>query len=63
MMNKGGRQLDLFEHAFVNEADNYTDAANQFIEGSDLWLNQRYTQNQTGENAILRKEIRRKRLP
>ena len=39
MMNKGGRQLDLFEHAFVNEAGNYTDAANQFIEGSDLWLN------------------------
>jgi hypothetical protein len=36
---QGGKQLDIFEFRWVEEADNYTDAANQFVEGLNWWLN------------------------
>ena len=35
----GGSQLDLWEHRFVVEAENYSDAANQFVEGVSGYLN------------------------
>ena len=35
----GGKQLDLHEQRLVLEADNYTDAANQFVSGVNLTLN------------------------
>ena len=38
---QGGRQLDVFEYRWVEEAENYTDAANQFVEGLNGWLNLR----------------------
>jgi hypothetical protein len=46
---QGGRQLDIFEYRWVyeGEADNYTDAANQFVEGVNWWLNWRFTRNET----------------
>jgi len=46
---QGGKQLDVFECRWVDEgeADNYTDAANQFVEGLNWWLNLRYTPNET----------------
>jgi hypothetical protein len=43
----GGRQLDLFEHRWVEEAENYTDAANQFVEHLNYWLNLRSIGNET----------------
>lgn len=38
----GGRQLDHYEYRFVNEADNYTDAASQFIGGVNSLLKDHY---------------------
>ena len=35
----GGKQLDLYELRFVNNAKNYTDAANQFVSGLGSFLN------------------------
>ncbi len=43
----GGKQLDLFEYRWVKEADNYTDAANQFVEHLKWWLNLRFPRNET----------------
>jgi len=48
---QGGRQLDLHGHRWVFEAENYTDAATQFIDSSYNWLNRRYVQNETGANV------------
>ncbi len=45
---QGGRQLDSYEYTFFYEAENYSNAANLFLEGSDNWLNRRYTNNETG---------------
>ena len=36
---QGGRQLDLFEYRWVYEADDYSDASNQFVQGLKYWLN------------------------
>jgi hypothetical protein len=44
---QGGKQLDVFEYRWVEEAENYTDAANQFVEGLNWWLNLRSIRNQT----------------
>jgi len=44
---QGGRQLDLYDYRWVYEADNYTDASNQFVQGLKWWLNRRYYQNRT----------------
>ena len=44
---QGGRQLDVFELRWVKEAENYTDAANQFVEGLNGWLNLRSIRNVT----------------
>ena len=38
---QGGKQLDCFEYRWVENAENYTDAANQFVEGLNGWLNLR----------------------
>jgi hypothetical protein len=38
---QGGKQLDLDELRWVRAAENYTDAANQFVEGLNWWLNRR----------------------
>jgi len=35
----GGKQLDLYEHRLVSEADNYTDAASQFVSSINMGLN------------------------
>ena len=48
---QGGRQLDLSDHRWVYEAENYADAANQFFDASYSWLNRRYVQNETGANV------------
>jgi hypothetical protein len=50
---QGGKQLDLFENRLVIEADNYTDAANQFVEGLNGWLNLRSIRNVTFPYAPL----------
>ncbi|MHA2231394.1 MAG: hypothetical protein ACXAB4_02775 [Candidatus Hodarchaeales archaeon] len=44
---QGGRQLDIFEHRWVNEADNSSDAANQFVDGLTWWLKGRSIRNET----------------
>jgi hypothetical protein len=44
---QGGKQLDLFEYRWVKEAENYTDAATQFVEGLNWWLNRRSNGNVT----------------
>jgi len=44
---QGGKQLDIFEYRWVKEADNCTDAANQFVEGLSLRLNWSFTRNET----------------
>jgi hypothetical protein len=44
---QGGKQLDIFEYRFVTEADNNTDAANQFVEHLNWWLNLRFPRNET----------------
>ena len=36
---QGGRQLDRDELRWVEDAENYTDAANQFVKGLNRWLN------------------------
>jgi hypothetical protein len=41
MDEQGGKQLDVFDYRWVEEAENYTDAANQFVEGLNGWLNLR----------------------
>ncbi len=48
---QGGRQLDLHDHRWVFEAENYTHAATQFFNSSYNWLNRRYVQNETGVNV------------
>ena len=35
---QGGRQLDLDDLSWVSEAENYTDAANQFVQHLNWWL-------------------------
>jgi len=35
---QGGKQLDLFQYRWVREAENYTDAANQFVQHLNWWL-------------------------
>jgi len=45
---QGGRQLDIHDHRWVYEAENYTDAANKFFDASYSWLNRRYIRNETG---------------
>ena len=44
---QGGKQLDLFEYRWVMDAENYTDAANQFVDGLNSWLNLRSIRNVT----------------
>ena len=44
---QGGRQLDLFKWRWVKDAENYSDAANQFVEGLNWWLNLRSMRNVT----------------
>ena len=44
---QAGKQLDTFELRWVNEADNYTDASNQFVEHLKWWLNLRSYGNVT----------------
>jgi hypothetical protein len=44
---QGGRQLDLFKYRWVMEAENYTDAANQFVSGLNGWLNLKSIRNVT----------------
>jgi hypothetical protein len=44
---QGGRQLDIYEYRWVEGAENYTDAANQFVEGLNWWLNLRSIRNET----------------
>jgi hypothetical protein len=44
---QGGRQLDIFEYRWVEEADNSSDAANQFVEGLFYWLEGRSFRNET----------------
>ena len=44
---QGGRQLDLVDLRWVKEAENYTDAATQFVEGLNGWLNLRSIRNFT----------------
>ena len=44
---QGGRQLDIFEWRWVNEADNSSDAANQFVDGLNLWLEGKFIRNET----------------
>ena len=44
---QGGKQLDIFEPRWVEEADNSSDAANQFVEGLFYWLEGRSFQNET----------------
>ena len=44
---QGGRQLDAFEYRWVNEgeAENYLDAANQFVQHLHYWLNMKEFRN------------------
>jgi hypothetical protein len=44
---QGGKQLDIFEYRWVKEAENYTDAANKFVERLNGWLNRRTIRNET----------------
>jgi hypothetical protein len=44
---QGGRQLDLFEYRWVYEADDYSDASNQFVQGLKYWLNRNYYYNES----------------
>ena len=44
---QGGRQLDLVDLRWVEEAENYTDAATHFVEGLNGWLNLRSIRNVT----------------
>ncbi len=46
---QGGKQLDVFEWRWVNEgeAENYTDAANQFVDGLNWWLEGRFIGNES----------------
>jgi len=48
---QGGRQLDQFEWRWVNEATNYSDASNQYVQGLKWWLNRRYLINGTATPA------------
>ena len=43
---QGGKQLDIFEPRWVEEADNSSDAANQFVEGLFYWLEGRSFRNE-----------------
>ena len=42
----GGRQVDLQKYRVVHDADNYTDAASQFVDGMN-WILKWYTQQYT----------------
>ena len=44
---QGGKQLDIFEFRWVNEADNSSDAANQFVDGLSWWIDGRNIRNVT----------------
>ena len=44
---QGGRQLDLFEYRWVYEADDYSDASNQFVQGLKYWLNRNVYWNES----------------
>ena len=44
---QGGRQLDVDDLRWVREAENYTDAANKFVERLNSWLNRRTFVNVT----------------
>ena len=44
---QGGKQLDLYEFRWVYEAKNYSDAANQFVQGLKWWLNRKLVLNGT----------------
>ena len=44
---QGGNQLDLTQLRYVREAENYTDAANQFVEGLNSWLNRNSFRDRT----------------
>lgn len=44
---QGGKQLDIFEYRWVYEADNSSDAANQFVDGLSAWINGRSFRNET----------------
>jgi hypothetical protein len=44
---QGGKQLDLFEFRWVEDAENHTDAANQFVDGLSWWLNLESGANET----------------
>jgi len=41
----GGRQLDLYEYKFVQEANNYSDAASQFVSKVDSLLDDHYNES------------------
>ena len=49
---QGGRQLDIFEWRWVNEADNSSDAANQFVDGINWWIKGRHIRNETQYHEI-----------
>jgi len=44
---QGGRQLDIFEWRWVDDAENYTDAATQFVYGLNWWLEGRFIGNES----------------
>jgi len=44
---QGGKQLDIFEYRWVYEADNSSDAANQFVNNLSAWIKGRSFRNET----------------
>ena len=44
---QGGKQLDIFDIRWVEEADNYTDAANEFVDELFWWLEGRSYRDET----------------
>lgn len=49
---QGGKQLDIFEFRWVNEAENSSAAANQFVNGLSWWINGRNIRNETQYHDI-----------
>jgi len=44
---QGGNQLDRTYLRYVSEAENYTDAANQFVDGLNSWINRKTFRDRT----------------
>jgi len=55
---QGGRQLDIFEYRWVNEADDSSDAANQFVDGLSWWINGRRIGDETDFYEICPSDFR-----